>query len=96
MVDSLANLAKFFHRGVFQTLSLAVEMFVDFQGRFLKEVVGFWGPTGQYEILSTRDSCLSVTAIEGESEQSGGAFRSGKIGAHHETRWLSNRKASIS
>ena len=47
IADPLANLAKFLHRRVFKTLTLAIEVLVNLQGSLLEKVMRFAGAASE-------------------------------------------------
>jgi hypothetical protein len=78
----VADIAKFRNGDVFQAFSAAVEVFVDFEGRFLHYGVRIFASTPKEEILPSRYPGLVVVFVEAQSQQGSGFFRG--VGCFHD------------
>jgi hypothetical protein len=65
----VANIAEFLNRDVFQAFTASVEVFVDFQGRFLHHRMRILTPTPKEEVFTLRDARLIVVFVEAQAEQ---------------------------
>ena len=70
----VADIAEFLGRDVFQAFAASVEVFIDFERRFLHDGVRIFTSPPKEEILALRDSGLIVILVETQAEQSGRFF----------------------
>jgi hypothetical protein len=67
-LDVFHNVPQFVNRDIFQSFSLAIQVFVDFDGGFLHDSVSFLRAPSEEKVGAAGYSLLPIFGIESQAE----------------------------
>ena len=67
MVDLFHDMTQFLNGNIAQSFAFAVQMFVDLDGRFLHDSMGFLGAAGEEKIGAAGNPLLTIIGVESQA-----------------------------